>query len=96
MAVVQGKIVGKVELIIGRDKTNKKGYLCRLAVHPNYRRKGYATTLMKHALAYAKRKRVEVVELHVTEGNEPAIQLYTRLHFSEKHKDIHFIKNIRF
>ncbi|WP_195576618.1 GNAT family N-acetyltransferase [Paenibacillus sp. 1001270B_150601_E10] len=50
-----------------------------LAVVPEYRKQGIATSLYEAQLAYAKALQVKKLQLEVIQGNMPAIQLYERL-----------------
>jgi ribosomal-protein-alanine N-acetyltransferase len=94
VCVVQGEVVGKVELMMGEEKGEYVGYVRRLAVHPNHREKGYAKKLMNHMLNFAKEKGIKTLDLHVTESNKPAIRLYESLGFYVRHKEIHLRKDI--
>ncbi len=71
------------------------GFLCRwlvadechilnVAVHPEYRRHGIATLLMREAITEAKAKRSQFVTLEVRRSNLAARRLYRQLDFEEQ------------
>ena len=63
-------------------------YLYRLAVHPDYRRKGYATKIMN----YVKEKigKNKKIELKVVENNKSAVMFYKRNGFNVIGKMVQF------
>jgi ribosomal protein S18 acetylase RimI-like enzyme len=63
------------------NSRGKVGYISAVMVHPDYRRKGVATRLMKNAIEYVQKKRMSRAVLHVESTNTPAISLYTKLGF---------------
>lgn len=52
-----------------------------LAIHPNYRRKGYASMLLQQLQQFANEHNKEQIFLEVNATNNPAIQLYLKHHF---------------
>jgi ribosomal-protein-alanine N-acetyltransferase len=52
-----------------------------VATHPRTRRRGLATRLLEHALAYAREHRIRHLLLEVRRSNLPAIRLYRKLGF---------------
>jgi len=57
-------------------------YVWSVAVHPDFRRRGYGEALMREAVAAAEGdRRVSAVSLHVRAGNAPAVALYEKLGF---------------
>lgn len=57
------------------------GYLQRLAVHPDARRRGLATTLVHDALAWMQRLGLTEVLVNTGVTNRPALELYQRVGF---------------
>ncbi len=93
LAVEDLEIVGKIELIIGtRGDSEKIGYLRRLIVLPNHRKKGIARALIEKTMSICKEDRVIALDLHVVEDNESAIALYKKMGFRIRHKEIHMRK----
>lgn len=68
------KIIGYV---IADEERN---LIVSIAIHPDYRRKGYGKMLMKHVLRFMKGE----VVLQVRKSNEIAINFYKKLGFEEK------------
>jgi RimJ/RimL family protein N-acetyltransferase len=64
------------------EKEAHKGLLWGMYVHPEARGAGVARRLVEAVIAFA-RLRVELIQLSVVVGNEPARQLYARLGFVE-------------
>ena len=60
----------------------KRGHIISIAVHPNHRRKGIGTMLMKKAMKALKDKyECREVYLEVRVSNTPAIRMYEKLGF---------------
>jgi len=76
VAEYEGKIVG---YIIARKENNKLGHIISIAVHPDYRRIGLGTVLMKKAEDSLRNLGCYRVYLEVRVSNKPAIQLYKKL-----------------
>jgi ribosomal protein S18 acetylase RimI-like enzyme len=47
-----------------------------IVVHPAFRRRGIARTLLRTALAWCGEQRASILRLEVRKGNEPAIRVY--------------------
>jgi len=61
-----------------------EAHILNIAIHPQYRGKGYASSLIKHVLDYFEEKRdVHEFFLEVREGNMGAIRLYQRFGFEK-------------
>lgn len=60
-----------------------EAHILNIAVHPDYRGKGHATSLIQHILNYFDEKGVCEFFLEVREGNLVAIGLYQRLGFEK-------------
>jgi [ribosomal protein S18]-alanine N-acetyltransferase len=87
--LTQNRVARSIVLRCGRDLV---GYLClweigheihitNLAVHPRFRRRGAARTLLGSVLDEARRKKVELVFLEVRPTNVEAVSLYESLGF---------------
>lgn len=55
-------------------------------VKPQFRRRGFGTQLINRAVALARARLVDAVELVVTDGNLAADRLYKKCGFSKAHK----------
>ena len=60
-----------------------EAHILNVAVHPHFRGKGYASTLIKFALGYFEEKGAHEFFLEVREGNMVAIRLYQRFGFEK-------------
>lgn len=74
-----GRIVGNVTLIA--TKTPGRHIIANVAVHPDYRRRGIARTLMQSVLKQVQARHGQVALLQVVKQNKPAISLYKSLGF---------------
>lgn len=91
VAEVDGKIVGyimcRVERILSkfeRFKFKKAGHVISIAVLPEYRNRGIASSLLGKAMDALKNEYgCEEVFLEVRVSNSPAISLYEKLGFSK-------------
>ena len=64
-----------------REAEDDEWYVDALAVLINWGRKGIGTRLLKTAERQARRHRYPKIALHVAQGNKPALDLYTHLHY---------------
>jgi ribosomal protein S18 acetylase RimI-like enzyme len=92
----EGTIAAKAELMVpGQDTTNAVGYIKRVVVHPNFRGRGLAKSLLTHIIAYAHTElKLQAIDLHVWEKNVSAIKLYELLGFELKHRELYYRKNL--
>ncbi len=79
-----GKIVGNVSLVPFRHSKQRIYLIANVAVHPDFRRQGIARALTERAMQHAREKKVNNIWLHVREDNPGAIDLYTKLGFTER------------
>jgi [ribosomal protein S18]-alanine N-acetyltransferase len=77
VAKAGGRIAGYA--VACAEKRNAE--IASLAVHPDYRRRGVADTLMRHTLRALRVAGVRRVELMVRTGNAGGVQLYRSLGF---------------
>lgn len=67
------------------------GYIKRVVVHPDARKQGLAGSLIQHIINYARtEEHLDALDLHVWEGNIPAIRLYEALGFELQHRELYF------
>ena len=70
--------------IVGYAVTGRagpRGYLQRLAVHPDHQRAGLGGALVVDGLRWLRRWGAKEVLVNTQEGNEPAVRLYEALGF---------------
>lgn len=92
LAETAKRAVAKAELMFPPDKAiSRVGYIKRVVVEPAYRGKGIAKQLMHHVLNFARHTcKVDAIDLHVWEGNQPAIRLYEALGFELQHRELYY------
>ena len=92
LAEIAGVPVGKAELMLPpADATCAIGYVKRVVVHPDYRGRALARRLMEHIVDYARAEhRLDAIDLHVWEGNTPAVRLYESLGFELQHRELYY------
>ena len=71
------KIVGYICLWMVTNEV----HVLNLAIHPNFRRHGIATSLLSFGINFAMRAGAEVATLEVRKSNIPAISLYKKFGF---------------
>jgi ribosomal protein S18 acetylase RimI-like enzyme len=76
----EGKVVGNVSLM-AVDRRIGRYVIANVAVHPDYRRKGIARSLVEACLEYAREKRAAELLLQVERENSAAQVLYASLGF---------------
>ena len=74
-----GKLIG----YIGMWMTVDGGEITNVAVHPEYRRKGIAFSLVENIVKICKVNNLEYINLEVRESNCKAISLYTKFGFEQ-------------
>lgn len=83
VAELDGRLVGYA----GFWEESDQAHIAKVAVHPDQRRRGIATTLMLHLLAEIVKLGIGRAYLEVRQSNEAAQQLYRRFgfHFERIH-----------
>jgi GNAT superfamily N-acetyltransferase len=83
-AIEQGDLAGTVALeFSAKPKIRHKALVVGMYVMPAWRGKGLARDLLERAIGHCRaRGDIRAVQLEVTEGNEPALQLYRALGFT--------------
>jgi ribosomal protein S18 acetylase RimI-like enzyme len=64
-----------------REAQDDEWYIDALAVFSNSGRKGIGTCLLQYAEQQARQQHYPKIALHVAQGNQPALDLYTHLHY---------------
>jgi GNAT superfamily N-acetyltransferase len=92
LAEVDHRIVAKAELMLPpQGAASATGYIKRVVVHPDFRARGLARQLINHVVAYARNDlHLAALDLHVWEGNQPAVRLYESLGFELQHRELYF------
>ena len=72
-----GGLLGYINFYLIGDEA----HMLNLAIHPDHRKKGFATELLSHAIAFLKSKNAADFFLEVRESNQEAIDLYKRFGF---------------
>ena len=77
--IVESKIVGYIIAMPSVDSAD----ILNLAVHKDFKRKGYGSSLINHLLFELKKRQIKNLFLEVRMGNFAAISLYLSLGFKE-------------
>lgn len=80
VAEIDKRIVGYAVAVI---RERFMGHVISIAVHPNFRRRGIATALLRELLNKLRNRRARFVRLEVRITNKAAIKLYKKLEFRE-------------
>lgn len=80
----------KVLGYIGISAIIDEGYITNVAVFPEYRNMGVATTMLEHLFEFAKKQNLAFISLEVRESNYTAISLYEKLGFKTEGKRKNF------
>jgi ribosomal protein S18 acetylase RimI-like enzyme len=68
---------------------SRKGWINRLAVHPDYRRRGIAVDLIDECESAIRKRGLKLFCALIEESNGPSIRLFKRRGYVE-HRDIHY------
>lgn len=79
VAKIDNKVVG----FIGTWMILDESHITNVAVHPNYRKQGIASILLKELLNYCKNQRCVAYTLEVRSGNIAARLLYEKYNFKQ-------------
>ncbi len=74
---IDNKVVGYANFYLIRDEAQ----ILNIAVDPDLRKRGYATRLLEHSIAFLKEHKAREVFLEVREGNLDALKLYHKFGF---------------
>ena len=80
---------------IGSQTVMDESDMMNVAVHPDFRRKGIAESLVNALVAELKAKESRCLTLEVRASNTPAITLYEKLGFSEIGRRRNYYRNPR-
>ena len=94
---IDGIITAKAELMLPPLSLHEEswqgatGYIKRVIVRQEYRKRGVARTLMLYIIRYAQKElQLSALDLHVWEMNFAAIRLYENLGFELQHRELYF------
>jgi GNAT superfamily N-acetyltransferase len=68
----------------------RKGWINRLAVHPEYRRRGLGMRLVEVAEAHLRTQGMQVIAALIEDWNKPSLALFERAGYTS-HSDIHYV-----
>lgn len=86
---IQDKLAGYVIFWIFKEEA----HIANVAVHPEYRHKGYGEQLLNWVIHFCRRKGVEKISLEVNEINDTALQLYTKTGFTQVGRRVKYYEN---
>jgi ribosomal protein S18 acetylase RimI-like enzyme len=75
------------------DKSGKALIVHRLAVHPEFQRRGIAYKMMDFAENYAKEKGYTSIRVDTFSGNPRSLRFFEKLNYERKPGHIHFPEN---
>jgi len=87
-AFENGRLVGAV--IVSSD--GRKGWINRLAVDPDFRRRGVASTLVAEAERVLRKHGIRIFCALIEDGNEASKRLFKKCGYVEHHDIIYFSK----
>ena len=89
VAVEDGRVAGYV----GSQSVLDEADMMNIAVHPDFRRRGVAQSLVEGLVAGLKEKNVRCLTLEVRASNDPAIALYQKLGFVQVGRRPNYYRN---
>jgi ribosomal protein S18 acetylase RimI-like enzyme len=82
-----GQLVGAA--LVSHD--SRKGWINRLAVHPDHRRRGHATRLIEAAEEMLRNQGIDVIAALVVSGNPTSLALFKGAGYVEVDQGIHYL-----
>lgn len=76
--------------VIVTTHDGRKGWLNRLAVHPDFRRRGLGTFLIAAAERALQEQRMQIIAALIEDGNQPSLALFDAAGYV-LHRDIHYL-----
>lgn len=85
---VDGQLVG----VVLATHDGRKGWINRLAVHPDYRRRGYAKQLLSEAERVLKEQHgLQIVAALVEAWNEASLELFQRAGYTTLEEGVYYL-----
>jgi ribosomal protein S18 acetylase RimI-like enzyme len=91
VAEADNEVRGYVDLLA--VPWQQMGWVANLAVEPAYRRRGIATTLLRHGRQWARQEGLKLLQVEATTKNYPALRFYQRLGFEFCGFNDHYYSN---
>lgn len=79
-----GEVIGNLTLIPYYNLSKRFFLVANVAVHPDFRRKGIATSLTNKAVEHARQRGAQAIWLQVRDDNDEALRLYRTTGFVER------------
>ncbi len=90
------RAIAKAELLLApSDVESDVGYIKRVVVHPEWRGLRVAQSLLEFIEAEAQNYHIKYLDLHVWDQNTSAIQLYERIGFHTRHRELYMRKTLQ-
>ena len=93
VAEEKGKVIGYVSTLVDRDAS--MGRIANFCVLPKHQGKGIGRKLAAAAMAYFRRKGLEIARIETLEQNEVGKVFYPSLGFKEVARQIHFAMRLK-
>ncbi len=89
------RAIAKAELLLAPSVVvSDVGYIKRVVVHPEWRGMRVAQSLLEYIESEAHTYQVRHLDLHVWDQNTSAIQLYERIGFHVRHRELYMRKTL--
>ncbi|HPR17814.1 MAG TPA: GNAT family N-acetyltransferase [Candidatus Cloacimonadota bacterium] len=88
LAYAENRLAGTI--LVSHD--GRKGWLNRLAVHPDFRHQGLAARLIEQAEQFLAQAGITVYACLIEDWNEPSMQLFSRQGYTRHDDIIYFVK----
>jgi len=83
---LRGELVG----VVLATHDGRKGWINRLAVLPEHRRRGFAVRLVREAERLLRKKGITVIGALIAPGNNPSLAFFQHLHYVD-FEGIHYL-----
>jgi ribosomal protein S18 acetylase RimI-like enzyme len=70
---------------------SRKGWINRLAVDPEYRRRGYGSRLVEAAEAHLRAQGLSIIAILIERGNDASFALFQGAGYLDAGSDIHYL-----
>ena len=91
MTILGLEVGGRLAGAVVATHDSRKGWINRLAVDPDFRRRGYGLRLVEAAEAILREQGMAIIAILIERGNDASFALFQRAGYLDAGSDIHYL-----